>query len=325
MSTSGNAPEPGSRLDYILTLAELAAAVSESEQALLRQLEPEGTFKLRGNRVGILPPYVRSFLRERGVDYSFQVIAHINLKGGVGKTTSTISLATRAAQYGFRTCILDMDSQGSATLAFGVTPQEDEPIFIDIWHRPGDMLMAALHEIQPGLYLLPSALENGLLDISLSNPASQKNAVRGICDVLRENAFDLVLIDCPPSLGAAVISSACAADLIVIPVGFDTFSLKGLQLTVNELNAIHETFGLPKPELNVLYTLFDRRVKQSTTTLKKLTAQYGERLIPVPIRTSTQFSKATNTFNTVFAAPGQRSTKEDYDHCLRHLLNIRLG
>lgn len=320
--TQSSAQSPPQRPTYILTVAELGDLTGDSEQHLLDAFREHHTVKLGGGKVGIPSQLIRPFLTERGLDYGFRVIAHANLKGGVGKTTSATTLATRAAEYGFKTCILDMDSQASASLAFGVIAADDEPIFIDIWQQADAMVMGSLREVQEGLSLLPSALENGLLDSSLASPTHQKNAVRGVCEVLRQHGFDLVIVDCPPSLGAAVISTICAADLIIVPVGYDVFSQKGLELTLAEITTICETFGLATPTVRILYTFFDRRVKQSLAVLDELAADHGERLLPVPIRTTTQFAKAANARGTVFADVGRNNSKEDYDRCLRHLLDI---
>lgn len=310
---------------YLLTLSELAGLTGTPEKQLLADIDGQGLVRLGISQFAVLPQQVRDYLITHGVDYRFRTIAHINLKGGVGKTTSTISLATRAAQYGFRTCILDLDSQASASLAFGIVAEDDDPVFIDIWAQPAELLMASLHQIQDELFLLPSSLENALLDIALAKPVQQKQAVRNVCQVLQSRGFDLVFIDCPPSLGAAVISTACAADIIVIPVGFDVFSQKGLELTINEIGAICETFGLAMPQLKILYNFFDRRVKQSVEFWETLGARHGEQLLTTPIRTTTQFSKAVHGQGTVFSSTARSGSKEDFDQCLRQLLDIPTG
>ena len=324
MMQPNDQPEPA-KLPYILTLAELSELSGASEKDLIAEIGESALMRFGITRFGVPSQYVRAYLEAGGVNYHFRTLAHINLKGGVGKTTSTVSLATRAVQYGFKTCILDLDSQGSASLAFGIIAEDDDPVFIDVWQQAGTMVMGSLYEIQPGLFLLPSSLENALLDISLANPTQQKRAVKSVCEVLRENGFDLVFIDCPPSLGAAVISSACAADCVIVPVGFDVFSQKGLELTVKEIAAIRETFGLAMPELKVLYNFFDRRVKKSVEIWQQLSSSYGNQLLSTPIRTTTQFTKATHQQATVFASTARSSSKEDYDHCLRELLNIKFN
>ena len=307
---------------YMLTTAEISRLTGQTAQNVFQDFKhQEGTKMARGH-LRIPPPNVREYLSAKGVDYSHKVIAHINLKGGVGKTISSISAATRAVQYGFNTCILDMDSQGSASLAFGIIPEEDDPIFCDVWQRPADMLTGAIKPLAEYLYLLPSSLENGLLDVQLINPGSQKHAVRGVCDELKTHGFDLIMIDCPPSLGTAVISTICAADIIVIPVSGDAFSLKGLELTFSEIMSICDTFTLDMPVIHILYTKFDKRLKLSRDTFQRLSEEYQEYLISVPIRTSSEYTKALENHTTVFASSRQSIAKEDYDHYVRYLLGI---
>lgn len=307
---------------YRLSVTELATLQDLAVEHLLEAL-PDGTLQRgRGGQLEIPPASVRDYLSHQGVNYDFQVVAHINLKGGVGKTTTSVSLATRAAQYGFRCCLLDLDSQASATLALGVEPGEEQPVFVDIWQNPGDFLPGTLHTLQPGLSLFPSSLDNALLDVNLMNPSAQKQAVRSVCEKLRED-YDLVVIDCPPSLGAAVVSAACAADTVVIPLGFDAFSRRGLALTLQEIREIRHTFGLPQPTVRLLLTLFDRRVKLALSRLEELQSHFGDALIPTPIHTSTQFPKAVDARRSVFAA-GHASgpARGDYDAYTRHLLGL---
>ncbi len=308
--------------NYILTARELGTLTGQSTREILHHFDHQECINISGGLVGIPPQQVKKHLSARGVDYSFSVVAHINLKGGVGKTISSITAATRAVQYGFNTCLLDMDSQGSASLAFGIIPDEEAPVFCDVWQRPSEMVKDSLIHITDHLSLLPSSLENGLLDVHLMNPASQKHAVRGVCDVLQAHEFDLVIIDCPPSLGAAVISTICAADTIVIPVCGDSFSLKGLKLTLSEITSICEVFHLTQPTIHILYTKFDRRLKISRETFQQLSAMYHNLLIPVPIRTSSKYTNALAKQETIFATTRKSLAREDYDNYVRYLLGV---
>ncbi len=310
---------------YILTADELGRLTGQTTKAVLTAFQADDLCKMAGGKMGIPPELVRADLAQKGIDYSCKVIAHINLKGGTGKTTSTITAATRAVQYGFKVCILDMDSQASATVAFDSLPGEDDSIFCDIWQHPAEMLTGALRMITESLYILPSSLDNSLLDLNLIHPAAQKNAVRGVCAELKKQEFDLVMIDCPPSLSAAVISTICAADIVVVPVCADIFSRKGLELTLNEIAAMCETFHITPPEIKILYTKFDRRINMSIDTYRLLKDMYADNFIPVPIRISTEFSKALEQHVTVFASSRQSQAKEDYDMYVRHLLGLPEG
>lgn len=311
-----------SRPKYFLTTLDLSRLTTTTKSEVTHRLELEQLIALPGNKLGVPSSLVREYLSDRGVDYSFKVIVFANMKGGVGKTTSAVSIATRAVQYGFKTCILDMDSQGSASFSFDMMPGDDDHIFSDIWQNPENMVMNALKEVDTNLYLLPSSLDNGLLDLNLINPASQKNAVANVCQTLKNNGFNLIIVDCPPSLGTAVISSVCAADIITIPVCSDAFSIKGLQLVLSETQSICSTFNLDMPKIEILYTKFDRRTGLSEEVFRKLSGQYQEFLFSRPIRTSTEFAKALGNKETIFASSRKSNGKEDYDHFVRHLLQL---
>ena len=290
--------------------------------AVLSYFAKDDLMQLPGGKWGLTPEVVRRYLSGKGIQYQFKVIAFTNLKGGTGKTTSTISAATRAMQYGYKTCILDMDAQANATVAFDAVPDEEDPIFCDVWQNPKEMVMGSIRPITDGLHILPSSLENSLLDVNLIHPGSQRKAVQGVCEVIKNHGFDLIMIDCPPSLGTAVISAICAADVIVIPACCDEFSLKGLDFTLNEIESICDTFTLKKPDIHILLTQFDKRLTISANAVNKISSRYPEYYIPFPIRISSLYSQMLEKRKTVFALPGKCRAKTDYDRYVRFLLNL---
>jgi|TARA_B100000315_G_scaffold236002_1_gene251376 chromosome partitioning protein len=305
---------------YILTVDDLVRSIGRGRDEVVSAFSKDELTKLPGGKWGLTSEVAKRYLSGKGVQYEFKVIAYINLKGGTGKTTSTISVATRAVQYGYKTCILDMDAQANSTLAFDEVPDEEDPIFCDVWRNPKEMVMGSIRSINDGLYILPSSLENSLLDVNLSNPGSQKKAVYGVCEVIKDNGFDLIMIDCPPSLGTAVISAICAADIIVIPVCCDDFSLTGLDFTLIEIESICDTFNLKKPDIHILLTQFDKRLNISTNAIEKISSRYPGYLVPFPIRTSSLYSKMLEKKKTVFALTAKCRAKTDYDRYVRFLL-----
>ncbi len=307
---------------YILAVDDLIRSMGRGRDEVLSAFGKDELTKLPAGKWGLTSEVVKKYLSGKGVQYEFKVIAYLNLKGGTGKTTSTISAATRAVQYGYKTCILDMDAQANSTLAFDEVPDEDAPIFCDIWQNPKDMVMGSIRPIGDHLYILPSSLDNSLLDVNLINPGSQKRAVHGVCEVMKDNGFDLVMIDCPPSLGTAVISAICAADIIVIPVCCDDFSLKGLDLTLTEIESICDTFNLKEPDTHILLTQFDKRLNISTNAVEKISSRYPKYHVPFPIRISSLYSKMLGEKKTVFALTGKYRAKTDYDRFVRFLLKL---
>lgn len=307
---------------YILTTAELGKLFNCSAGKIANSLNKKMLIPLAGGKNGIPFNAVREFLQNHQTDYKFKTLAHINLRGGIGKTTSSICVATRAVQYGFKTCILDLDPQGSASFAFGIVPTDDDALFCDVWPAPAEQLVGALKQIDDYLYLLPSSLDNSVLDSDLQQPDAQKNAVRDVCEVLKKQGFDLVVIDCPPSLGAAVVSSVCAADIVVVPVAGDAFSFRGLELSLAEITAICETFQCQPPDVRALLVKYNKKEKIYHKALQQLGTTYEKYALPVYIRTSSEIVKMLDECETLFAATKMDPAREDYDSYTRIILDI---
>ena len=316
------ANETAFKQHYLLSLNELADLLNENRDDLKKQLNSEGIQSESGGRTFVSGEQVRECLQIKGHSFAPTVISHLNLKGGIGKTTASISLASRAKSYGYKTCILDLDPQGSATLAFDQIPDGDEPIFSDLWQEADSVDEADLKEIENGLFILPSSLDNSLLDSSLQNPLSQRTAVSNVCDALKKCGFDLIVIDTPPSLGAAVISSICASDTVVIPIYSDAFSFKGLEITMKEIGSICQAFNISMPRVKSLFTRYDKREKATELALAKLKEEYSDIFIGQVIRTSTLFSKALEQNTSVFAFTQKNAAKDDYDAYTRYILNL---
>lgn len=307
---------------YLMTAEELALLTQQTVTRVLESVDQEKCIKLAPGVLGIPPRIIRAYLRHRGVNYTPRIIVHMNLKGGTGKTTTAVTSATRAVQYGFRTCIIDLDPQGSASLAFNAIPRENDLIFCDVWDQPTAQAIGALKKLNEFLYILPSSLENERLNLDWMQPDIQRQAVKGVCKTLLAKGFDLIMIDCPPSFGPAVISSICAANIVVIPVCNDAYSRRGVVLTLQEIASICQKFGRPLPHAQILYTRYDKRVKMSTQVLHMLTKTYKKLFIPTPIGTSSEFAKALEKHKTVFASVRKSSAKDDYDQYVRYLLKL---
>lgn len=310
--------------DYRLTARELGGLLKLPMSSLRVMTEKFSGFSPINLQEKIPYSVIREILIKLGVSFDDKRVSFVNLKGGVGKTTLTVTLAVRAVQFGFRVAVIDMDPQASASVAFQCEPEDNDPIFLDIWKKPESLMFPALRTIDESFVMLPSSLDNSLLDSSLASPVHQKTAVSKVCDILTGRGYDLILIDCPPSLGTAVVSSICASDTLVIPVTNDPFSLKGLELTLREVSSIREAFGLSQPDIRILFNRYDRRERMTDVAWKTVMANHGKELHAEPIPTSTLFSRALNKSSTLFDLPETHPAKEAYDSFFHSLVGISL-
>ena len=174
-----------------------------------------------------------------------KIIAIANQKGGVAKTTTTYNLATIKAIEGKKVLMIDLDAQGSLTIATGIEPGEDRLngySTVDLFNTKKDPADAVFEvktiPLEEKLYIVPS-------DPNLANTENQVNTfdekiffIKDACDVFKEYDFDYIFLDCPPNLGVIVTNALVAADEVIIPVKTDYLSFRGVELIKDSINKV---------------------------------------------------------------------------------------
>jgi chromosome partitioning protein len=246
----------------------------------------------------------------------FQIV-----KGGTGKTSLVFSLAVRASLYGARVLCIDLDQQGNLTQAFCANP-ESMPCMIDVI-QDNLPITQAITNILPGVDLLPSRIENAVLDNTLMLKRLPLDRVyKDRIEPLRKK-YDLIFIDCPPSLGQSVAAVALAADLVISPVTPEKFSISGLEVTTNELHSLEESYKCKIP-IKVVINKYDNRTILSHEVLGTLMKhqKYGELLCKSYVRISQEFPNSIAKKQTIFDSLSMTTAKEDLDLLTQELLGI---
>lgn len=187
-----------------------------------------------------------------------KIIAIVNQKGGVGKTTTAINLAASLALAEKEILIVDTDPQGNSTSGLGITRADLERSLYDIYTGRCGIIDALQTTVMEHLNILPSTIDLLGVEVELVGKEEREYILSKALNAVREN-YRYIFIDCPPSLGLLTLNALVAADSVIIPVQCEYYALEGLGLLTNTLRHVRSSF---KPELEIegiVLTMFDSR------------------------------------------------------------------
>ncbi|MGH8952911.1 MAG: ParA family protein [Acidimicrobiia bacterium] len=219
------------------------------------------------------------------------VVALANQKGGVGKSTTAINLAATLAFQGQRTLLIDLDPQGNATSGLGVDRAAISTSIYDVLLKETEVDDSIEPTSVRDLFVIPATIDLAGAEIELVSLFSRENRLRNAINEL-EQKFDVILIDCPPSLGLLTVNAFTAADEVLIPIQCEYYALEGLsqllrnvQLVVSNLNPSLKVGG-------VVLTMYDGRTKLSKDVAGQVRDHFGDDTYRTVIPRSVRLSEA---------------------------------
>ncbi|AMS39747.1 ParA family protein [Aminobacter sp. NyZ550] len=223
-----------------------------------------------------------------------RIITVANQKGGVGKTTTAINLATALAAIGERVLIIDLDPQGNASTGLGIDRKDRSVSSYDVLTGELEIEQAAMETAVPGLSIIPSTLDLLGIEMEIASAPDRvlklRNALRASAE--RAAGYSYVLIDCPPSLNLLTLNSMAAADSVLVPLQCEFFALEGLSQLLETVDQVRRSIN---PELTIqgiVLTMFDGRNNLANQVVEDVRAHMGEKVYDTVIPRNVRISEA---------------------------------
>jgi chromosome partitioning protein len=222
-----------------------------------------------------------------------RVVALCNQKGGVGKTTSTINLGAALTEFGRRVLLVDFDPQGALSVGLGVQPHQLDRTIYDVLMESSITLDDVLLKTNvPGLDLVPSNIDLSAAEVQLVNEvAREQTLARALAPALPD--YDLVLIDCQPSLGLLTVNALTAADEVVIPLECEFFSLRGVALLIDTIEKVRERLNPRLHIAGILATMYDARTVHGREVFARVVEAFGDTVFDTVITRTVRFPETT--------------------------------
>lgn len=227
-----------------------------------------------------------------------RIIAVLNQKGGVGKTTSVINLATHVAMQGKKVLIVDADPQGNATSGVGVEKHQQSVTLYDMLMEPNQAPEDSVLKTNiSNVWIIPSNERLAAAEVDLVQTLERE---KQLARVLAGHEFDMVFIDCPPSLGLLTINALTAADSVLIPVQAEYYALEGLGQLLEIIQRVRAGLNTQLEVLGVLMTMYDKRTSLAEQVKKELTQHFGGKLFTATIPRNVRLAEAPSYGVSIF-------------------------
>jgi len=221
-----------------------------------------------------------------------KIIAFSNQKGGVGKTTTCVNVATYMALMGKKALIVDLDPQGNATSGVGISKTKDLKTIYDLIGGESAYEDVIKTTIVENLYVIPSTVDLAGAEVELIQLPQREKIIKKILDEIKAS-YDFILIDCPPSLGLITVNALTAADSVIIPIQCEFFALEGLAQLMNTIRLIKYRDFNPNLDIEgVVMTMKDKRINFTAQVSNEIVKLFKQKVYITTIPRNVRLAEA---------------------------------
>jgi chromosome partitioning protein len=249
-----------------------------------------------------------------------RIISMCNQKGGVGKTTTTINLGAALAEHGRKVLLVDFDPQGSLSVGLGLNPHDMDLSIYNLLLQPGVTLDEVIVPTNvPGMDLLPSNIDLSAAEVQLVNEVAREQTLQRVLAPAIAD-YDVILIDCQPSLGLLTVNALTASDGVIVPLECEYFALRGVALLKTTIDKVTERLN-PKLRIEgLLGTMYDGRTLHGREVMQRLVQAWGDTVFHTVIRRTVKFSDSTVAGEPITTYAGSSAGADAYRQLAKEVL-----
>jgi chromosome partitioning protein len=255
-----------------------------------------------------------------GVHGPARIIAMCNQKGGVGKTTSTINLGAALAECGRKVLLVDFDPQGALSVGLGVPTYElDVTIYNLLVERGHDIRDVVKHTRTDNLDIIPANIDLSAAEVTLVGEVARENVLKRVLHPITDD-YDVVLIDCQPSLGLLTVNALTAAHGVIIPLECEFFAMRGVALLVETIDKIRDRLNPGLQVDGILATMYDSRTLHSREVVRSVVDHFGDQVFHTVISRTVKFPDSSLAAEPITTYASSHSAAEAYRQMARELI-----
>lgn len=248
-----------------------------------------------------------------------KIVAIANQKGGVGKTTTAINLACSLAVLDYKTLLVDCDPQANTTTGNGFDLKNIHLSIYDCLVNDTPVKNVILESETPNLFVLPSHLDLVGAEIELINHPNREKKLASVLETIKDE-FDLIIIDCSPSLGLITLNALTASDSVIIPVQCEFFALEGLGKLLNTIKIVQSKLNEKLEIEGILMTMYDGRLRLSNQVVEEVKNHFDELVFQTIIHRNTRLGEAPSLGKPVLLYDADSNGAMNYLNLAKEIL-----